>query len=86
MWDTDMDTRTETQRTIADVEARLVGLGWNRRSIALRLCHAADINPTTWRRWRKGETEPTAKTWRKVKQELANIEGGLTSEPVVRGR
>jgi hypothetical protein len=60
--------------SVADVEKRLISLGWKRRGIAARLSKVAEIDETTWRRWRNRETEPTLATWTRVVDHVVKLQ------------
>jgi ribosome-binding protein aMBF1 (putative translation factor) len=59
--------------SVEDVENRLLAAGWTRREIAARLSEEVDIDETTWRRWRNGETEPTHSAWTRVVDHVINL-------------
>jgi hypothetical protein len=64
--------KMDTVQTIKAVEEKLARLGITGHAFARR----AGVNPSTWTRWRTGETEPNVATWRKVVEQVSKLEGG----------
>lgn len=61
---------------ILDIEARLRPTG---ASVA-RICREADIDRSTWHRWKAGGDVPRGSTWEKVRGAL---EGRIGSVPAL---
>ena len=58
---------------IADIEARVHGLGLSMRYV----CDWAAIPPATWTHWKRGVQGPTKAKWDKIIAAVAELEGRL---------
>lgn len=65
-----MRIMTDAKAEIEAVERKLIAIGKGVPEFA----RAAGVHPSTWRRWRNGETSPNLRTWQKVAAELARLE------------
>lgn len=59
----------EIASEIAHIEAELSAGGHTVKA----LCARAEVNQSTWTRWKNGATEPNTATWRKVKAAFADL-------------
>lgn len=55
-----------TKQKIAQIERHLRKARVSVNSV----CRRADVDRSTWTRWKNGDTEPNTKTWRKVVEAL----------------
>jgi predicted transcriptional regulator len=56
---------------IEAIEAKLKDAG----ASVTALCAAADVNQSTWTRWKSGKTVPNMATWQKVNSAFKSIVG-----------
>jgi hypothetical protein len=67
-----MDIKAE----ITQIEAAM-----KRRGVTIRaLCDAAQINSSTWTRWKSGANGPTLMTWSRVTAALGRLEGAESKQ------
>src|SRR5262245_41550832 len=59
--------------TFADVENRLLSLGYRPREIAKRMHERTGVPTSTWRRWRSGQLDPSLPLWREVVDEVRSM-------------
>lgn len=56
-------------QTLADLESAAAARNLSMR----RLLLTAKVAPSTWFRWRKGDTSPTVRTLRRIERTLAEL-------------